>query len=139
MGTRGQHIGHRWGRRRQMLEVVKEQEHPPGIEISVQALAQWLGAALADAECLCDGYGDETVFADGGQVHKEGAVSKAIQHPCRRRQSQACLADASGTDQCEQANLRLPQQIAYGDELAVATDERSRRRWQIVRWAIARR
>jgi hypothetical protein len=124
-------VGHEWGRRDHLLEVVQHEQQVLVAKECTESLDQWLVAGLPYAKNVSDRGCDQVGVSDRRQTHEEHAVRADIVHVGGHAQGKTGLAHAAGTGQGEQANLVLVQQVDEHCHLTLAAHERGRRRGEV--------
>ena len=71
-----------------------------------QRLGEWEATGLTHSETLGDRRGDERRFRDGGERDEDRSIGEFRFQPGGGLEGEPRLADAAGTRQCEQADIR---------------------------------
>jgi hypothetical protein len=88
-----------------MLEVIQQQEQMLGAEGCGQRLGERPVASLAHSQRLRDSRGHQSCLVNGGERDKDGPIGKVFRRRGGRFETQARLADAARTDECDQPDI----------------------------------
>ena len=130
--TRGQHferrassqqLGHHRRGGRNVLEVVKDEQHPPAEQERPDAIHQSHSARLAQAEGLGDRRRHQGGVADGFERDEAFAMLVVGSELRRHMPGEAGLADPARAGQRHQTHISPAQQRAHVCSIAFATDQ----------------
>ena len=112
----------------QMLQVVHHQQDRPLPEERRQRCEGILRRLLAHPHHPGDRRHHQSGIGQRRQIHEPDAIREALRHLLRGGNRQARLADASGADQRQQANVVLGEEAADEGQLVLAPDQSRRLR-----------
>ena len=123
IGARGEQLGHARGRLDHLLEVVEEEQEPPGPDV----LGKRRGCAQLSRRLL----EDELRIVDGGERHPEDAVRIGVRAKAGRLESEPRLTRPTWASQREQPDVVPCEELRDLGELLFAAQERRRGHRQV--------
>ena len=113
-----------------MLEIVEHEEQAPVAKLRNKTGDDGPGARFPDAERLGDRGANQAGSLHRGQLDKGDAVAEVGRPRSRDVERETGLADATGSGQGHQADIRTQHERCQGGRLLAAADKRRERQWR---------
>jgi hypothetical protein len=113
-----------------LLEVVEHQQELAWSKKAGELLDQRPGADFIQTESLSDRRRHKFGIANGGEFDEANTVVIFIGELGGDLQRKTSLADASWSRQRDKRDVILPQELAEGIDVMIASDERCARQWE---------
>jgi hypothetical protein len=107
-----------------VLHVVEEEKGLSVLEVGAEAVDWWLIADIGEAERRRDGQGNEIRISKRSQGNEVDTIWIALARVVHGLHREPRLPGAAGTRECQEGDIRTPQQLPDRGNVPRSADER---------------